>query len=76
MSLTEPSPSCDPRGCILRSEDIRILAPDSYTKTSHMHTSQMLFWSPEGEAQTAGSSNTSTVPTPKALTLSDCFCLK
>ena len=55
---SEPSPSCDPRGCVLRSEDIRILAPDIYTKTGPMHTSQMLFWSPEGEAQTAGSSNT------------------
>lgn len=70
------SPSCDPRGYILWAEDVCISAPDIYTKTGPMDTSQRPFWSLEGEAQTAGSSNTGTVPAPKALTLFDRFCLK
>ena len=74
--MTETSLSCDPWGYSLSTEDIHMFAHDICTETGPKDISQMLFWSPEGKAQTAGNSNKATVPAPKALTIFYCFCIE
>lgn len=52
-----------------------MFARDVYTEAGPRDRSQMLLWSPEGRAQTAGNSRKGTVPAPKALTLFIAFVL-